>query len=350
MSRILVTGANGHLGSCLVRELLARGHQVVPFVLRGSSLEGLAGLPVTPVPGDVTDRASLAAAADGCEVAINLAAHYVFRCSDAEAIRRPAVEGVRNLLEVAAQQGLRRVIHTSSTVAVGNSDSPVLRSEKDWNDAPLTPYYRAKTDSERVAWDLARRRSVPLVVLNPAAIVGRHDYRLTPTNGFLAGYLNGEVMTGTGGYNYVDVRDVALAHALAVEKAVPGERYIIGGENLDFATLGRLVGELSGRAPRHVPGPRWLSLAAIAALQATQRARGRDPSLTLDEVRDLAGRWGWFDSSKAEQALGYRPRRARVSFEDATRWLVHRRVLKPEVLARLASRFPPVDWNARDAA
>src|SRR5688572_13878598 len=117
--RVLVTGANGHLGANLVRELLSRGHEVVALVRPTADLRGLRGLPITVAHGDVLDAASVDAATAGAEAVVNLAAVYKMGSIDVDAIVRPAVEGIQNVLSAAAKHGVRRVVHTSSTVAIG---------------------------------------------------------------------------------------------------------------------------------------------------------------------------------------------------------------------------------------
>ena len=339
--RVLVTGANGHVGSNLVRELLGRGVDVVPMVRPSSNPEGLLGLGLPLAKGDVLDPASLEAAARGCDVIVNLAAVFKTRAPTAEEIMEPAVTGVRNVLTVAARLGVKKVIHTSSIVAVGLGASPEsTRSEADWNDRPHLPYYRAKTESERLAWSLAAELKVPLAVLCPGAITGRYDYRVTPSTRYLQRLASGTAMSAVGGINYVDVRDVALAHALAIDKAEPGQRYIIGGENLTFRRLGELVQAEAGTPVRHFGGPRWLVLALTRAQELATRAFGKEPEDTVAEFDEVIGRFGFVDSRKAELALGYTPRKGEEMVRDTLRWLAFRDALPPEVLTRLREKLP----------
>src|SRR5688572_22528103 len=154
--RVLVTGANGHIGNHVVRELISARHDPVPFVRKSSDVSGLKDLGLTLHYGDVQDRSSLEAAARGCDAIIHLAAVYAMRPKTAEEIMRPAVEGTENILQVAKAIGAKRVVYTSSVVAVGYSSTPAVRSERDWNEDPQVPYFRAKTQSERQAWQLSK--------------------------------------------------------------------------------------------------------------------------------------------------------------------------------------------------
>ena len=152
MARVLVTGANGHIGCNVVRTLQGAGHEPVAFVRASADTRGLDGLELELARGDVRDRAAVRRAMRGCQFVINLAALFETRGYTAEEIMRPAVEGVTNVLESAAELGLERVVHASSVVAVGYGWSPhEIRTGRDWNDENLLPYHAAKTQSERRA-------------------------------------------------------------------------------------------------------------------------------------------------------------------------------------------------------
>jgi dihydroflavonol-4-reductase len=337
---ILVTGANGHLGCLLVRELVRRGREPIAFVRPGSDLTGLEGLAVERRLGDVRDAASVSAAATGCDAIVHLAAVYALRAARAEEIMEPAVAGTTHVLAAAATHGVRRVVMTSSIVAVGYNRSPQAppRTEEDWNEEPHIPYVRAKTESERLAWKLAGERGVELVTVLPGAILGPHDYRVTPSTRFVRDLANGRGMTGRGGVAYVDVGDVALAHAEALERGVAGERYIVAGPCEELRRIGELVGERVGKRPAHVGAPRWLALPTVAVQSALQRLVGIEPFALLGEAREFVGRWPRFDTSKAQKDLGFTPRPLPEILGDTLRWLAERGELKPAVKERVLAR------------
>lgn len=333
----LVTGANGHVGSNLVRELLARGREVVAFVRKGSDTSGLEGLPVERRHGDVLDRDSVMAAARGCDAIAHLAAVYETHGKRSAEIMRPAVEGTSNVLEAAAAHGIRRVVMTSSIVAVGFNRTPdaPARTEEQWNDEPHIPYFRAKTESERLAWHLAGKLGLELVTVLPGGVLGPHDYRITPTTRYVRELANRRALTGRGGFCYIDVRDVAWVHAAALERGVPGERYLVTLPVVEFRRLGEMIGEHTGRRPRHIGAPRSLALATIAVQSSVQRLFRIPPPLTFADAREGAGRWASFDASKAERTFGYTPRPVERVVGDALRWLADREQLEPEVKERV---------------
>lgn len=322
MTRALVTGASGHLGANLVRELMEQGWDVVPLVRVTSRLAGLDGLDVRVRFGDVLDRASLDEAMRGCEVVFHAAAVHRLWARDADAeILTPALRGTRNVIEAAAAAGVRRVVHTSSCNTVGFSPDPTeLYDEHHDADDPQLPYIQAKVQSEALALRLGRELELEVVVLNPTGILGPHDHRITPTTALVRDVLRGGPIL-PGSQNLVHVRDVARAHVLAATRGEPGERYLIGGENVGHEALSRHVFELTGRRPRLLRGPRWLFLLAGWLMEAAARRRGGQPALTTALVRDAWGRSAVFDLRKAQEGLGFAGRGAREVLEDTLRWL-----------------------------
>lgn len=342
MSRVLVTGANGHVGCNVVRALQEVGHEVVPLVRASADTQGLDPLGLDYARGDVRDRDSIRRGAKGCRFIINLAAVFETRGFTPEQIMTPALEGVTNVLTVAAELDIERVVHASSTVAVGYGRSPAeLRTSQDWNDENILPYHAAKTLSERRAWALAEKHGVPLVCVNPAGVLGQYDHRLTPSTRYVRGLVQGEAPTGVGGTSYVDVRDVALTFVRALDRGVPGERYIIAAPGMTYRDMGRCVADLTGIPIRHLPVPRWLTLAIVPVLGLAARLQGRTPPVSSEEASAYVGRYGYFDTTPAREVLGVTPRPLRETFEHTIAWLLHRDALDPGTCTKLADRFPP---------
>ncbi len=342
MARVLVTGANGQIGCNLVRQLRADDHQVVAMVREGADLRGIESLGLELRRGDVLDAQAVAAAVEGAEVVAHLAAVYDMRARDPEAVMKPAVEGVRNVLAAAKQHGVRRLVHISSAAAVGMSKTPdQVRTEADWNDDATVAYYHAKTVSERRAWELAEELGVSLVVLCPSMVLGPYDFRVTPSTQFVRALVDGSGMTGRGSLNVVDVRDVAVAISRAVDRGPAGERYITGGDTVSQQELGAMVGELTGNKPTHLPAPRFAAIATVALMSSVQRLLGKEPVATVDEARLFVDRYCPYDSSKARQALDWHARPAREAIDAAIRWMVFAGQLPAALLERLRERFPP---------
>ena len=316
--RALVTGANGHIGANLVRDLLEHGYAVRALVREKSDTRGLDGVDVERVTGDILDAASLERACDGCTLAFHAAAPYVTWARDPGTILEPAVRGTENALRAAKAKGLRRVVLTSSCNVVGFTKAEPL-DERTWNQRATSPYLRAKLEQERRADTLAAELDLDVVKVLPTAVLGPHDYRKTPTSAPFV-----DALAGKGPVpfpmNLVDVRDVARGHVLAAERGRRGERYLLGGDDVDTATLATLIEKHTGRRPREGLPPVWV-LRTVAALAETfAPLTGTAPPITRAVLDDVDGGVPLFDCSKAQRELGLAPRGAEEVVLAALAW------------------------------
>jgi dihydroflavonol-4-reductase len=317
---VLVTGATGFVGAHLVRALLARAQQVRCLVRPASRLDNLAGLEVERVTGDLCDGAALTAAVRGCEVVYHCAADYRLSADPAE-IHRHNVEGSRNLLRAAAQAQVQRVVYTSSVGALGTEPDGRAATESTpvSLDDMVGPYKRSKFLAEREAEAWAHR-GLPVIIVNPSTPIGDLDIKPTPTGQIVVDFLRRRMRAYvTTGLNFVDVRDVAVGHILAAERGLPGEKYILGHQNLTLKDLFDRLARISGIAAPRVRLPHWVPL-ALAHLEAPiARRLGRPPRVPLEGVR-MSARMMFFDPSKAVRELGLPQSPIEPALERAVSW------------------------------
>ena len=307
----------------MVRALLEQGHQVCAFVREGSDQRGLAGLDLEYAFGDVMDKNSLEKAMPGCEAVIHLAAVYKTIAKTPEEIVEPAIRGAENLYAAAKAAGVKRIVYTSSVASVGFSYDPSkLRTGNDWNDDAHNPYYIAKTRSEQTAQRLARETGIHTVVICPAIVLGPHDYRITPSNQLVMDWLNGVGQTYRGGLNLVDVRDIAAAHVAALHHGDNCRRYIVGGDNIEVRDIGRLLKELTGVRPLHLPFSRGLTLMTASVVERLCKAIGIKPPFTHDLVYEVADRYAWYDCRETYETFNIKPRSARETLHGSVEWLL----------------------------
>jgi dihydroflavonol-4-reductase len=245
--QVLVTGANGHLGYNLTKELLARGHTVRASVrsLADASkvgrLRALGNVQIVEV--DLYKPNQFRAALEGISLLFHLAAVYSYVTTQGrehEEVVRPSVEGAENAIRAAADAKVRKVILTSSIVTLPMTRAGARSStEADWNEELEVPYFRAKVLAEKRAWDLARERNIDLVTILPGAICGPGFSRSTPSIDLIDAIMSGYFRAGIPNSNfpYVDVRDVASAHALVAENDCAG-RFIVCNDH--FPSLSEL--------------------------------------------------------------------------------------------------------------
>lgn len=296
------------------------------------------------VHGDILDSESVADAAAGCQAILHLAAPYRTRSNHPNDIIHPALLGTKHVMQAAARHRIARVVATSSVTAIGYVGTsafavadrdPRPRSEHDWNPAPRLPYFQAKLAAEREAWRLAEELGVALIVLCPGGILGRYDYRITPTTHYLRHLASGTGFSAPGGLNLVDVRDVASAHVAALTRGEPGSRLAIGGANLSYRAIASLCAEETGVAVRHVPLPRAVLLPFLAVHELVDRLRGSESWETYLEAYETLGRYAYVDSSRAARELGYRPRPVIEAVRDALAWLAFLGQLPASTAARV---------------
>ena len=350
MTRALVTGANGHVGAHLCRELLANGYDVVAMVRETSDLRGLDGLDLEYRKGDVRDGDSFVAAAAGCQLMFHTAAVYETWGKDPEAVMQPAMEGARNAFAAAQRHGIERIVYTSSIAAIGASRSPDrLLTSADWNDDASNIYFQAKTASERAAHALSRETGVPMVVVNPGAVLGTLDYRVTPSMRLIQNWLHRTAPTYRGGVNLVAASDVARVHRLVAERGTPGQRYIAAGTNASAREVGRRLRALTGVWTLHAPFPRWMQYPVGWLMELAARITNRPPAATRSLILEAVGRWQYYDDRET-RALGFEPRPLDDVLREAIGWLLHIDALKPRTAAAIRKRVPDLEQRALPAA
>ena len=318
MKPTLVTGATGFVGWHVARKLLNRGQKVRALARNPGRLRELEG--IEPVQGDLQDRTSLDRAVTGCEVVYHVAADYRLWTKQPDEMFRTNVEGTRGVLEAARNAGVERVVYTSTVGCigvppggVGDEGSPVSLQEM------AGPYKQSKFLAERAALEFASR-DVPVVIVNPTAPVGDHDFKPTPTGKIVVDFVRGAMPAFLDtGLNIVDVGDVADGHLAACERGRVGERYILGAENLTLEQIFLKLAEITGRRAPTLRVPYAVAFLAGVISTAWAGITGNQPRAPLDGVR-MARKRMWVSHEKASRELGYCPGPASQALQRAVEW------------------------------
>ena len=320
--KVLVTGATGFIGSHVAQSLAAQGADLRLLVRPSSRTDNIANLPAERVTGDLRDPESLKHVMQGCEFVFHVAADYRLWVRDPDQMYRSNVEGTRFIISAAQEAGVRRLIYTSSVATMGFTSTGHIADES----SPVSlgdmigHYKRSKFMAEQVALD-AGRQGANVVVVNPTTPVGEQDIKPTPTGRIIVDFLkrNFPAYVDTG-LNVADVKEVARGHVLAMEKAVPGQRYVLGGENLTLKQILDRLSALTGLPSPTMKVPHAVAMAfAMFDQLVTGTVLGKEPRATVDAVR--MGRKKMFASSaKAERELGYRVVPVDDALTRAIRW------------------------------
>ena len=317
MKPTLVTGASGFIGWHVARLLTERGQKVRALVRPTSTLRELE---VEPAIGDLRDAGSLDRAVAGCGRVFHVAADYRLWARDPKELYGSNVEGTRNLLEAARKHGVERFVYTSTVGCIGVphgglGDETVPVTLEEMSGA----YKRSKFLAERLALEFAES-GLPVVVVNPTAPVGDHDVKPTPTGKIVLDFLKGAMPAYIDtGLNLVDVRDTAAAHLLAAERGRPGERYIVGGENLTLNEILQKLAGLTGKEAPRLKLPYAVAYAAGVVTTGWARVTGHPPRAPLDAVR-MAKKKMFVSTEKAQRELGFAPGPVDAALGRAVEW------------------------------
>jgi len=319
--RCFVTGATGQLGSALVRDLAANGHDVTALVLPGDpwAPPALEGLDVSQATGDV--RAPASYRRDVCDWVFHLAANQSFYRRDHRLQWEINVEGVAHLLSWLAAHPPRRLVHVSSLAAVGLAER--LETPMD----EMTPfeasehglmYALSKQAGERLVLKAASR-GLSAVVANPGTVLGPWD-RGAHAWRMLRPLVRGWVRAvPPGGNSLVDARDVARGLVAMAAGARAGRRYLLTGHNLTYRHLAKRAGRIAGNTGPIVTLPRWFLTGLSVTVEPLADLVGIAPPIAHDEA--VTGRsYLYFNASKAHRDLGFRARPLDDTLLDTLEW------------------------------
>lgn len=317
--KAFVTGGNGFIGSVVVRKLVEAGHEVRCLLRKTSDTARIDGVRFERIEGDVRDAASIARGAAGCDAILHLASLSNWNDIDSPLMDEVVENGTKNILD-AARPTKQRVVFVSSILAVNGSDQPETFNEASVWSTPdkKLKYSRSKRAAEKMCVDAWEKDGVPVVIVNPGEVYGPNDTALITACNLIDFAKSKPVLVCSGGTSVVYVDDVALAVVRAMERGKPGERYILGGDNLSVKELATLCLELLGQKKkiRLVPNGLLKGLTAVARTLRVAKLLPFNP-----HVIPYATKFWFMDNSKAKRELGIEFRSARETLAPTLAWL-----------------------------
>lgn len=326
-----MTGANGFIGSWLVRKLTERGHNVRILARPTSDLSELAGLPFDVASGDVTRPETLVAALKNIEVVFNLAGLIAYKKAERSAMEAVNIAGTKNLLLAMDQSRVNRLVHMSSVVTIGASFTKTtpLNEDSVYNLAQYNfGYFETKRAAEKLVQEWHNSRRGEAIIYNPSTVYGPGDARKSSRKTQLK-VARGEFNFYTsGGVSIAHVDDVAQTLVYSLDRPFDGERYILAGENITIKQLFDFIANIAGQPPPRIKIPN-IALQSVARASGIADRLGLKLGLPGSETILVSQMYHWYDSSKAIAKLAYRIRPAESCIRDSVQWMEMNNFLAP---------------------
>src|SRR5665213_3044704 len=322
--RVFLTGSTGFVGSHVARAYAADGVELRLLTRATSKLTAIEGFAAEVVVGDLRQAEALRTALRGCDALVHVAADYRLWVRDPKEMYATNVDGTRELLRIAREEGVAKVVYTSSVATMGfKTDGTIVDENTPVSIADMIgPYKRSKFMAEQEAISAARSGQ-HVMILNPTTPIGAGDAKPTPTGQIVVDFLNRKFPAYVDtGLNLVDVSEAARMHVVALQRGATGERYILGGENL---TLKQILDRMS--AITGLPSPAHKVPHAVAMTFAffdetiTGKLRGKEPRATVEAVR-MGKKYMFASSAKAERDLGFRVLPVYNALRAAIEWFI----------------------------
>ncbi|MEJ7847937.1 MAG: NAD-dependent epimerase/dehydratase family protein [Pyrinomonadaceae bacterium] len=320
--KILITGGTGFLGAHIVRQFLDAGEKNLR-VLASSVPEWMKDAGVKAVEGSVTNPEHVAKAVKNCSAIFHLAGKVSRDNEDAAAMNKIHVEGTRLLCEAAKEADVKTMILASSSGTIAVSEDEQIVDETFPQPVEVFSrwgYYASKYYQERTALASFDGDGLKLIILNPSLLLGDGDERLSSTKPVLDFLARKIPYTPSGGLNFVDVRDTAAAFIGALDKGVHQEKYLLGAANMTFPDFFGRLERLSGVSAPMLKVPKKLAMAGSGLISSVYKHWGKASPVAPNEVEQAEYFW-YFDSAKAEEALGFAPRDPQETLQDTISYL-----------------------------
>lgn len=322
--RVFITGATGFVGGHVARAYAAEGASLRLLTRQTSRLDLLTGINADTVVGDLRKPENLRTALTGCDALVHVAADYRLWVRDPEQMYAANVDGTRDLLKIAREVGIQRVVYTSSVATMGfKSDGSIVNEDTPVSLANMIGHYkRSKFMGEQEAIRAAQSGQ-HVMILNPTTPIGPGDAKPTPTGRIIVDFLNRKFPAYVDtGLNLVDVTEVARMHVAALEQGTPGERYILGGENLTLKQILDRMSSITGLPSPTMKVPHAIAMAfAFFDENFTGRLRGKEPRATVEAVR-MGKKTMFASSAKAERDLGFKVLPVYHAMRSAIDWFI----------------------------
>jgi dihydroflavonol-4-reductase len=318
--KVAITGATGHLGGVIVRELNHRQH-LVKALTRTADPIGFEEIPVEWIIGDLQDKEALSKMMDSCDTVIHSAGLISIDGDQGGLVPLVNIEGTRNIMEAAKSTGIKRVVHISSIQAYQQTPSnEILDESRPKTSDHSFAYDRSKRDGENIALSYASDH-MEVIVVNPTSIVGPYDFKPSKLGHAIIQMGKGQMpFVLKGGTDYCDVRDLAHAIVNALSMGKSGESYLLSGKWYSLKELARMVGHVRSEEINPTALPTVFAWMGLPFTALTAWIKKEEPLITREAIVAVTEGNRKISSEKAQRELQYNPRPLEETIRDVCDW------------------------------
>jgi len=322
MKTIAITGASGHLGNNISRYLLTKGYSLKALV-RFDDEESLLGLDIELVKGDLFAPDALDRLMQGSDIIIHLAGKVSIYPEEKKEVYKTNIEGVKRVTEACLRNGIKKMIHFSS-IHAHKGFGPDVRLDENtpYVESQKSSYDYSKARGENIVIE-ARKKGLDTVIINPTAVIGPYDFKPS-----LSGKLLSDIYTGkmnsivSGGFDWVDVRDLAQAVDKIIEDDIQNEKFVLSGNWASFKEMADLVCGVKGKKYKGFTSSLSMAYLGLPFIKLYSKITGELPLYTIESLKTIKEGSKDVSNKKAAEMLGYKPRPFDQSITEITQWLI----------------------------
>ncbi len=317
--KVAITGGNGHIGNAVIEELIRRDYEIKALIHSKSNF--LESRNIETVKGSLHDEESLLELMKDCDYLIHCAAVISINGDQNQLVQKINIEGLENVLKAAKKSNLKRIVHLSSVHAYDHLPmDQTLNETRNFVSDKAYSYDKSKRDGQLIARKYFEE-GLPVIVVNPTAVFGPPNYaRCKQNNAFISMSKRQIPFVFKGGYNWVDVRDIASSICNALTRGQLGESYILGGNYYTLKDLSRVVAKVSNKRIPCFEVPIALVKSFLPIIRVYYKMRKQDPSVTRESIEILEFGNKFIESEIEKKDLGHNPRPIDETMNDLLSW------------------------------
>jgi len=313
MKKIIVSGAGGHIGYNVAKQLIEKQYEVLLLVRSiNTNIIELKKLGASIYQCNLSDKNTYLPQIQNADVFFHLAAENTTSVQHEKRTLESTIGLTKEVAEACLEAQIKTIIYTSSVVVLGRStQKDRLITEADIVDIPESPYVKGKLQAEEFLKNFAKTHTLDIRHIYPSWAVGGGDTKLTPPHKVIKDFVEkGQPFYFEGGISIAAVEAIADVHIAVMEKGTPNGKYIAAGENVTFKEFYEILAGFSGKKPPKIKLPKWFIYSGAIVLDFILKIFGKRSPVSPEYVQSIIGNYSWYDSSKAIKELGYKPESA----------------------------------------